>query len=343
MIKYSTPEGFFGNAFARIGEQFSVEYPPKEFTVVHPALKSLVRFIYSFYHSDDPKVVKHPNITVAGTGLFDSIVPKFKLNPKDKRCLIGFSGGKDSIATVLKLRKLGYKVEGVHVRHINKSVLGEENAAVSVAGLMGIPLHVLPFTSTGFSYRWESPVKNLIILGMMLDFGGPKGIAHYALGTEDDDWNDIDRFQFDMDVSDCKDTLDVGAAVCRLIPGFTLHRAMISAWASDSYRTILTDPKGMDYLRASMSCQMRHQYLGVHHKRVCEKYKVKLMDNRCGCCWKCAVEFIFLSAYGMVKENKRYLEYCWGVLNKSSLKNQKRTLDFFKEETEAIRKSKGTL
>ena len=46
-----------------------------------------------------------------------------------------------------------------------------------------------------------------------------------------------------------------------------------------------------------------------------QKYNVKLLPNRCGSCWKCCVEYIFLADKGVVEYNAQFYKHCLDILS----------------------------
>ena len=291
---------------------------PREISLPHSSLIPFVEMVYRNDKGDEStnKPIR-PIITIAShQGLLSENYPDWKLSKKDKRCLLGFSGGKDSIAMAIKLMNEGYDVTGVFVGGLNRSALTEKQASIDACKLLGIDLIKTAVKTSGQSERRENPTKNLMILGLMLDIGGPQGIAHYALGTEEENEEGLEWYHTSWDFSDNPRVLKSGSFFFQGLENFKLHVGKLGFWGFDSYATVMSHPKGRELLEVSRSCMSRYMYQNSLNATNRKKYGVDLMIGRCGSCWKCCLEYLHLTALGIVKPNVKYIDHCWSRLSK---------------------------
>ncbi len=323
--EYITPPGFFTEAYARLAEQVSMIPCPPTIQVAHASLKPIVRVLYSHDGTPQPEIKVQPKTD----NLLGMDLPQFLLWD-DRPAMLGFSGGKDSVAMAIKLMNEGKKVTAFHVQNLNKSCTDEKQASIDTCRLLGIPLVIKAVKTHGPTTRLESPVKNLLVLAMMLDHGGTTGIQNYAVGTQVDRPNGTDGFSSDMDFSDAPDVLFIGSELFRQVPEFTLRAAELGDTNIDMYysiKLVLSHKNGWKLLEASRSCMTQFRFKKMRKIANEKKYKVKLLPGRCGSCWKCCVEYVILDAMGKVKKNNAFLKKCWDFIHSKKLTHWEPVLD----------------
>ena len=57
------------------------------------------------------------------------------------------------------------------------------------------------------------------------------------------------------------------------------------------------------------------------------KYNIKLLDGRCGSCFKCCMEIILLTELGYYNKNEELLKHCWKILSDSKNSHRKDLFD----------------
>lgn len=230
----------------------------------------------------------------------------------DERVVVGFSGGKDSAAAALKLAGQGFAPTLFHVRGLNRAYPGEADAATAVARALGFKLAILNLTLSGKSAWIENPAKNQFILGMMGDYGWRQGIAHYCQGNlSEDHATDTDfgaGFSDAVEMYRAADTL-MGAA----IPGYAYHHGLLKN-DSDSLTTILKLNPGI--LPSIQSCMTGPRFRGKLHQTNEAKFKVKLLPERCGSCYKCGVEWLHMALLGESRWIEGFAEHSVAQLMK---------------------------
>jgi hypothetical protein len=314
-IQYTVPPGYFTEAYARLAEQVSMLPPPHTIHLKHPALAPIARLIYLHDGAKPPKI----QIENKGGDLLAMNMPRFELSDwKGKRAVVGYSGGKDSVAMAIKMQKAGYKVEAFHVQNLNRSCSDEKQASIETCRLLDIPLTIKSVKTNGPTMRIESPVKNLLVLAMMLDDCGPLGVKTYALGTQVNRKGGVDDFNTNMDFSDSPDVLFIGSELFRQEKGFNLRVGELGKSSIDAYysmKIVLGHKKGWELLCAYRSCMTQFRFKDMRRKHNEKKYSLKLLPGRCGSCWKCCLEYLVLDAMGAVKSNKGFKEKCFSFIH----------------------------
>lgn len=207
---------------------------------------------------------------------------------------VGFSGGKDSTAVAIKMIQAGYRVTLFYVKGINPAYPEEQKAAEATATALGCRLAVMR-VKLGRQEWLESPAKNQVILGLMIDAGiKTAGAGTYAMGVMyTEEARDV---AFDSGYSDAIEMQRAAKEVYEtMAPGIDIQTELLKNEA-DSYRTILGHNPAL--IGTIQSCMTPIRFRGVHHKRNRAKFGAAIQDNRCGSCYKCAQEILILDALG---------------------------------------------
>lgn len=232
------------------------------------------------------------------------------LPPGDKTpVIVGFSGGKDSLASTIKLMRAGYIPHLYHVAGINKAYPTEIVAAETLADKLNLQFGASNVIVGGHSDYIENPVKNQYILDMMVLFGTRLGVNHYAQGNLLNDT--VDEQDLSSGYSDSLEMYDAIEPYLKTInPDYQFHTLLKDD--TDSLLTIID--YNINLLPYVQSCMMPLRYRKQHNARVREKYKLELMPGSCGHCYKCGIEYLHLAATRNVPENINYIDYCFELL-----------------------------
>ena len=230
---------------------------------------------------------------------------------QNKSIILCFSGGKDSIAAAIKYKELGYDVHLYHLKHINPSFADEWECAQRSADLLGMPIF---FDDIGFKghHMWmEHPMKNMIIANGALSYGIREGITtNIAFGNYLT--SELVDNAFDRCAGDCMDMWNsYDVIIQRVIPDFKIMAVLDNM--GDTLN-LLADRA--DLLNESLSCLCRHSLRDYRRGWVKEKFGVDLFHNRCGSCYKCCVEYIYMADHDKLPFNEAYYKYCLGQLYK---------------------------
>ena len=237
-------------------------------------------------------------------------LPSERVVSRGKRVLVGFSGGKDSVAAAVRLQRRGYEPILFHVAGLNRYAASEEERATrAVAGALRLPARILRLRQLGKMGWRENPARNVLVLGLMADYGLRQGISRYALGNFDD--YHLRPGEVTAGPSDTLEVLEATAAVlAKVAPAYRL--ATVLHDNTDSMVEVMTHARAA--LPAISSCLMPLRYRAAHRKRISHKYSYVLLPGRCGICSKCASEYLHLVAAQQTTEIAAYAADCQNAL-----------------------------
>lgn len=223
--------------------------------------------------------------------------------------IICFSGGKDSFSTIRHYQKLNYNVYLYHIKGINKTYYDEWKVAQEMANKLGLPIYFDELKYSGNHIWCEHPMKNMIIANMALTYGIQNNITtHIAFG----DFNtaSLDDNSFEVCGGDCKEMWDAYIKIIKRICKTVKISFPISNYGV-SLNTLLVEP---EYLPYTISCMTPNRFRQSFRNRTLNKYNINLLPHRCGCCWKCASEYIWYADHNVLDYNQDYYIHCLEVL-----------------------------
>ena len=235
-----------------------------------------------------------------------------------KSVVVAFSGGKDSVAAAMKFKEMGYDVTAFHLHGINRGLPNEVDHAREMANSIGVPFHVENVSVKGGSSWLEHPMKNQLICALILDWAIANNLgSHIVFGDFLNDYAATSLF--DRNWSDTREMWNGFTDYIRnYVPSFQVEIPFHTY--IDSLDIITSN--GTALLEKTQSC-LTLPYRKVNLVKGNEsKYNVKLLPNRCGSCWKCCVEYIYLADSGKVPYNKAFYQHCLEYL-KGKMKDEK--------------------
>lgn len=237
-------------------------------------------------------------------------------NPKE--VVVCISGGKDSVATVLHYIGLGYQVYLYHLHGINKVYYDEYKSVEQIAEYLRLPCFIDECKLIGQHDFVEHPLKNYIIANGAINWAIKHGIApNIAFGNFSQ--SRVDDMPFEVCGGDSIDMwLAYNKIITRIIPDFCIRIPLVNQ--RDTYE-ILGHNK--DLIKLCQSCISPYRFKEHWKKRTERKYGIQLMPNRCGCCWKCAVEWLTLADSNMLSKaeySEAYYLHCIEILGKTMQK-----------------------
>ena len=242
-----------------------------------------------------------------------------KLLLKKNKALVLFSGGKDSVASAIKLKNEGYDTTLYFLKGINKAYPKEIESARECADLLGLPLVVQELNISGVGSFLENPVKNLVIYACGFSYGAKNSIGTYVFGNHREET--LDKANFDRDFSDSFELIKayteyIEKENCAKIYQPTILDNVLSA-IDIVYEN---DKKLFNVLNGCISPNRFQKKLKAINET---KYNVKLFKHECGSCWKCCVRYIYAVDKNYEKNiNKEYYKHCLNVL-KTKIKTER--------------------
>lgn len=221
------------------------------------------------------------------------------------------SGGKDSLATALYYKQLGYQILLYTVRGINRGYPEEYKAAIRIAEYMNIPIIVDEIKMSGKKFYMEHPLKNQVIASMAIAYCLENNLTpNIAFGNYQEDINERSNWGVNW-----TDNYSLWIAYNNFIKIFVENAIInIPFYSEDEALNILN--KNFEYVPLYQSCLMTVRNRGQLKKHNEEKYNIKLFDNRCGSCRKCCLEYIYFCDTKHLEYNKQYYKHCLDILKK---------------------------
>lgn len=237
----------------------------------------------------------------------------------DKFMLVCASGGKDSTAVAKMLKDKGYNVLLYHMKGINQAYYDEFEAVKRIADRLNVPYYIEEVKLKGKHQYIEHPMKNMLIangaIQFCLDHKLPINIVFGNYGT-----SQLETMDFGIDAGDSRDMWDIYERIIRNeIPKFRLYTPLDSV--KDTFDILQED---ILLLADCISCMSPYRFRKHWKERTEKKYGVNLIPNRCGCCWKCCLEYMVLVDNGFIKHdyffNQDYYNHCFDILRKTTQK-----------------------
>ena len=230
---------------------------------------------------------------------------------KTNNIIVCFSGGKDSVATAIKYKDQGYNVYLYHVRGINGVYTDEYIRAEEIAKYLNLPLYIEKIKLNGKNTYLEHPLKNQIVCSLALNYSIANNLGtRIAFGDFNSDT--INDGLFDRNWSDTKEMWNSYVEYIKTyIPAFELNIPF-----NNYLETLNIVAKDIKLLNMTQGCLSPQRFKNKLHNFNKEKYNVNLLNNRCGSCWKCSVEYIYLVDNGFIVPNDEFYIHCIDVLKK---------------------------
>lgn len=299
----------FSEHSARMFDIFMNKDLPQTVTIPEQ-FKDCIECVYNYYHAHNAckplqtiNTVKIPNQTVQ----------------ENKNVIVGLSGGLDSCYLALKLKTQGYNVTTMHVNKLNTyAAINEDKMAKEYSEHAGIKYIAIDHKRTKSNVYFENPLRNQLVMSFMLDYALENNITNIAIGS---DWTEpLSECQLGLDVTDSKEVNETfWNGVKQTIQGMNLIFCEDNVKKVDRIKFILDTNK--ELFEDVYSCVMANRFVQSFKKKNEEKYKIKLLKNRCGSCVKCCREFLYLCHLGFYNNDEigvvLFKDHCWDILGNS--------------------------
>ncbi len=243
------------------------------------------------------------------TKLSDVIVPVIT-DTDLKKVVLGFSGGLDSVYQAIDLKERGYEVILYHLKGINTYENGQATKhCKEIAKKLGMPyVESVISKKRGSQTVPENPLKNELIMGLMIDYCLENNIHYISLG---DDLNlSLKDSVSGINVTDAREVTKAFIDGIQKVIDIQFLPIM-GGEKIDRIKKLMEYGLENDYY----SCVQAGRFNKKLHNLNERKYGVKLFDGNCGCsCRKCAMHNLLLHYGGLKVFPKEFIDRCWRVM-----------------------------
>lgn len=219
--------------------------------------------------------------------------------------IIGYSGGKDSLAAAIICAEAGMHPTLFHIRGLNKSYPNEADLVIEAAEATQFSTIIKSAKLHGKTDYKENPTKDQLILAMMVDYGCQIGINRFSMGIERTNklaesnilYNWSDAFEMFMAIA---------PLFQKVMPAYRWD------WHIKNHTHSLKTIVGRDrsLLNHTISCLLPFRFQASRKEANEKRFGISLPRNRCGSCWKCCVEYLNLLCLCDDPANDGYARHC---------------------------------
>jgi len=309
----------FDVVYYNIGVFYSVapNYFAKKISLNRPIDSKIVDIINLYYKRLD---LEPPLIEQNGVELYNPSVRKMS----DKNVVVGISGGKDSIYTLVKaIEEYGIdNVVAVYIDNIMGICPEQERAACNViCEMLGVKLISVKIRNSfkkhkGILNGAEIIMAAALMVPMALYFNASK-IMMGTIKTEDDIYK--------VQAPTFSETMPVINIFNDFLGNIGLGIKMVSGVPDIKTPYIYLMENRPDIMKETVSCMMLSNFLASHKKRSRENYPdFPFYERMCGVCPKCMSINVFRMKYQddvkklLTKES--VYEYCRRIFRATTLK-----------------------
>jgi hypothetical protein len=264
--------------------------------IICPELYSYTKTLYRLYNQ--------PLRLVKKTGVLKPIIKE-----KEKYISVAFSGGKDSLATLLRAMKKYKHVKCFYVMGMSPLYPNEKRQTFKVADYLRIKLNKINLKLNEKLWLTESVIKNQLIYAAIMENDKKRPIAIGFGGTKEIGPQSMAFFH------DSKKSF------------YLFHEFAKKAWGShkllpllkneiESY-LILNKLGSTKLYSMTASCMTPPTDKKNVRKDIEKRFKVKLSNQyECGGCYKCVEKALINSMFFHKKYPKEYIDECKRLIKK---------------------------
>lgn len=221
--------------------------------------------------------------------------------------LVALSGGKDSLALLLKHLGRDEGLECYYVNGVNRLDPAEQTIVKSISAKLGLTLHTIEFHSNAELWLPESIIKNQMIYALVMDsypglpkeigFGYTRKIGPQSMAFFHDSMKSFDLFhEFAVQAWGPHDMME---PLEDEVESFTVIREKAPIGLSDSLA----------------SCMSREEDKAMSRRELQNRFGVALSnDYSCGLCYKCAEKAVIEHDFFNVPYPDHYIKECRKIL-----------------------------
>jgi 7-cyano-7-deazaguanine synthase in queuosine biosynthesis len=283
--------GGYVNYLKYLWEITSQDVFPSEVEVPNEGWIDLINTIWNGCHFAAPKININPF-------LIEEYITDGTVYTTD--VVVGYSGGKDSLAVALTLQEYGYTPILMHIQGLTRSTSSIElKSTKEVAEKTGWPLEINKLSYKGDNPYIESPVRNFLVLAYMIEYMLEKNINKAAMGIETTDktrYVPIEEHK-NNGFSDGIDTVQLFVKAIR----YTFKDfVLLDSIESKPAMTVWLYKKYKDLFDISSSCFCTDRFLLSKRQKYMKRYNLKYLPKyNCFCCRKCAQDYLILKEAGI--------------------------------------------
>ena len=182
------------------------------------------------------------------------VIPKIDVK-NNKKILVACSGGKDSLATVLELKDMGYEPVLFHVPNLNRAYPSETKLVREWREIFDCEYVEFKMVTRGKNFHVETPIKNFFILGAMVDVGIHLGISNFSMGNKLEDT--LDLIYLGIDFSDNIQSInEISNFYKTIIPNYEYKTVL----ECEDHPTRIIHKKDERLFDACVSCMLSDMY-----------------------------------------------------------------------------------
>ena len=232
-------------------------------------------------------------------------------NVNSKDVLLGFSAGLDSVFQAIWLKEHGYIVHLLFARNINTYENGQSwKYAKIIADKLNLDLidiNVKKKRNIEYSQAWpENPIKNQLILSVMVDICLNKSWKYISLGDDFD--LSIDKAISGINTTDAK---EVTYAYLDCIKTYVKGLEFLQIEKGNDKGKRLQKLFEYNLQDDYYSCVQAGRFNKSIRKRIQNKFGVQLLGNNCGCCRKCCMHNLIMHYTKMKQFPEKFIKHCW--------------------------------
>lgn len=269
----------------------SEETYPTTIHIPTPAFNDYIEILYERSNQPLPEII------------VDNNYPIINIQDNPNQVVLAFSGGKDSVAHAAYLKDNNMHPILYFVKRANRSYPNEYNVSLDIAEMLQSPMVVDELHYSGKVTKAESPVKNHLILSLIIDYMQHNNLTRCACGTYLEDTLQKTSTHFGL-----SDAYEFYRAFEKGVQSFFPNFHWLCWFHSEVHALSYLVNAHPELIPHYQSCILPDRYrknIKINNEK---KYHITLMPNRCLSCWKCCQEYLILHLLGYHRLDNTVIE-----------------------------------